>query len=383
MLRRNILLFVFLSFFSLVAKKNSVCPTDVDVDLPIVSMIFCGDVMGHMPQVNAAYNSSDDSYDYNPCFAQIIPYIQRADIAVANLEVPLAEKPYSGYPRFSSPDELLDALQHAGYDVILTANNHVVDKGAKGLKRTIEQIDQRQLMRAGSYLDSLDRNDNCPLIIERKGLKIALLNTTYGTNGIAVPSPALVNLIDTAQIRNDIKKAKDEVADFIVMCIHWGVEYELKANKEQQAIAQFLADEGVHLIIGSHPHVVQNVEILYGKDSVEVPVYYSLGNAVSNQRWEHSNGGIMVSVDIHSFTKKIVQGSYLPVYVHKGKLHEKYQYHLIATPDYLENPAYYNLSTKDSTELVSFDVQTRERIEKENNRYVRLLNRIDEKTTSH
>ena len=111
MLRRNILLFVFLLFFSLVAKENSVCPADVDVDvdvdLPIVSMIFCGDVMGHMPQVNAAYNSSDDSYDYNPCFVQIASYIQQADIAVANLEVPLAGKPYSGYPHFSSPDELL------------------------------------------------------------------------------------------------------------------------------------------------------------------------------------------------------------------------------------------------------------------------------------
>ena len=382
MLRRSILLFVFLLFFSLVAKENLPC-TIIDTEPSIVSMIFCGDVMGHMPQVNAAYNSSDNSYDYNPCFAQITSYIQQADIAVANLEVPLAGKPYSGYPHFSSPDALLDALQHAGYDVILTANNHVVDKGTKGLKRTIEQIDQRQLMRAGSYLDSLDRKTHYPLFIEQKGLKIALLNSTYGTNGILVKSPALVNLIDTTQIRNDIQKAKDEAADFIVMCIHWGAEYELKANKEQQVIAQFLADEGVHLIIGSHPHVVQNVEILYGKDSLEVPVYYSLGNAISNQRWEHSNGGIMVSVDIHPSTKKIIQGNYLPVYVHKGKLHEKYQYHLIATPDYLENPAYYNLSAKDSTELVSFDVQTRERVEKEYNRYVRLLNRIDEKTTSH
>ena len=356
------LLLVFLLFFDLSAKNTTLYIPKIDKEPTFVSMIFCGDVMGHTPQINAAYNPSDGTYDYTVCFEQIKPYVESADIAVANLEVPLAGKPYSGYPQFSSPDELLDALRYTGYDVILTANNHVVDRGAKGLTRTIAQIEERRLMRAGSYFDSLDRKARYPLIIEKNGLRIALLNCTYDTNGIPVPSPTIVNLIDTAQIRRDVQKAKNEEADFIVMCIHWGNEYELKANREQQKTAQFLADAGVHLIIGAHPHVVQNAETIYGKDSVEVPVYYSLGNAISNQRWEHSNGGIMVRVDIHSQTKKIVQTTYLPVYVHKGTLHGKYQYHLIATPDYLANPAHYALNAKDSADLVLFDKQTRKRL---------------------
>ena len=354
---------VFLLFFYHTAKDNTPPAVEYDVEEDIISMIFCGDVMGHLPQINAAYNPANDTYDYTVCFKQIKSYIESSDIAVANLEVPLAGKPYTGYPHFSSPDELLDALQYAGYNVMLTANNHVMDKGIKGLTRTIQQIDQRQLAHAGSYLNHQDRDDNYPLLIEKKGGRIALLNCTYGTNGIAVPQPGIVNLIDTAQIRNDIQKAKNKAVDFIVMCIHWGNEYELKANRQQQEIARFLVDEGVQLIIGSHPHVVQNAEILYGKDSVEVPVYYSLGNAISNQRWEHSDGGIMVKADIHIPTKQLLRNSYLPVYVHRGLLHGKYQYHLVATPDYRKAPTYYSLTANDSIALLLFDANTEKRME--------------------
>ncbi|MDR1585226.1 MAG: CapA family protein [Prevotellaceae bacterium] len=355
---------LLLLFFLQAEKQNNILHVlDNSRKNDIVTMVFCGDVMGHLPQIQAAYNAEDGSYDYNICFEGVKQRIEEADIAVANLETTLAGKPYTGYPFFSSPDALPDALQYSGFDVILTANNHLADKGRKGFERTLQQIDKRGLMRAGSYLHPQERDSLYPLIIEKKGLRIALLNCTYGTNGMPVYAPNTVNTIDTAQIRGDVRKARERAADFIVMCIHWGNEYELRAGGTQRKLARFLAGEGVNLIVGSHPHVVQDREILYGKDSVEVPVYYSLGNFISNQRWRHSNGGILVQARIHAPSKKLLRTSYEPVYVHKGMLREKYQYHLIPTSAYWKNTSYYSLPAKDSAELAFFDTTTRKRLE--------------------
>ena len=362
-----------LCFSQVEMHNDSTQSLDESCKNEVLSIIFCGDVMGHQPQIDAAYNKDKDCYDYSLCFKYVKNYIEDADIAIANLEVTLAGSPYTGYPQFSSPDALLDALQHSGFDVILTANNHVADKGKKGLERSIRQIDKRKLLRAGSYINHQERDSIYPLIIEKKGYKIALLNATYGTNGMPVYAPNHVNMIDTIQIRKDICKAKESSADFIVMCIHWGEEYQLKANSSQRKIAQFLADEGVRLIIGSHPHVVQNMEVLYGKDSIAVPVYYSLGNFISNQRKEHSNGGVIVKTEIHIASNTITKSSFLPVYVHKGYLKDKYQFHLIPSPDYIKNPSCFSLSAKDSTVLNFFDKATRKRLEYSKNKYNQLL----------
>ncbi|MFA6582020.1 MAG: CapA family protein [Paludibacter sp.] len=327
-----------------------------------VSFIFSGDIMGHSPQFQAAYNPQTNRYDYNVCFQEVKPYIENADFAVANLEVPIAGKPYSGYPNFSSPDALLDGLKYAGYDVLLTANNHVLDKGKFGLERTIHQIDKRKMLHEGSYIDNFQRDSTYPLIIESKGLKIALLNCTYGTNARVVTFPNYVNYIDTLEILKDIQKANDSAVDFKIMILHWGTEYELQANDFQRNIAKFLVYHGINLIIGSHPHVVQNAETFYTKDSIAVPVFYSLGNSISNQRQLNTDGGIMLKVAIDVNTKTLKSASYLPVYVFKGILNGKYQYHLIPTTEYLSHPKVFNLPASDSTSLVLFDKLTRDRL---------------------
>lgn len=329
----------------------------------VVSIVFCGDVIGHLPILYAAYSKTDKTYDFHTCFDSVQQYIHTADIAVANLETTLAGAPYSGYPQFSSPDALLDALQYAGFNVILTANNHVLDRKKKGLVRTIQQIDDRNLKRAGSYTDSLDRAVNYPLMIEKEGVRIAILTCTYGTNGIAVQRPNIVNRIDTSEIKKDIEKAYAQKADLVVMAVHWGDEYVLKSNKKQRRLAQFFVDNGVHLIIGNHPHVVQEADVLYNKDSLAVPVFYSVGNFLSNQRWTDSNGGILVKADIYISSKQLLRAEFLPVYVHKGYLHEKYHYHLIPTNDYLHRPHSYALTQKDSAALMLFDTNTRERLQ--------------------
>ena len=211
-----------------------------DAENENITLVFAGDIMGHSPQFQAAYDAQTKTYDYKICFEHVKPYIESADIAVANLEVTFAGPPYSGYPNFSSPDALLDALKYAGYDVMLTANNHVLDRGKKGFERTIKVLSENKVKFAGSYLNQQQRDTLYPLMLETRGVKIALLNYTYGTNGYKPVSPTIVNVIDANQIKNDIGKARRQNADLVVMTIQWGLEYQTKAGPEQEKLAKLV-----------------------------------------------------------------------------------------------------------------------------------------------
>ncbi len=360
-MKKSVLLFASLFFFcSFIQNSNS--NSLLVPDNETVSLIFVSDVMGHMPQVAAAYNPLNDSYNYDVCFKWVKPYLKNADFAVANLEVPIAGKPYSGYPAFSSPDALLDALNTAGFDILLTGNNHVLDRGKSGLEGTISQLSKRKFLFAGSYIDENQRDSIYPIMLHSKGIKIAILNCTYGTNGNEAQEPTLVNYIDTVEIINDISEADKLGADFKIMTIHWGTEYELQANEHQRKLAQFFVNHGINLIIGSHPHVVQNAETLYGKDNIPVPVFYSLGNFISNQRQTNSDGGIMVKVEIEVKSKSVLKMAYFPVWVYRGILNAEYQYHLIPTTDYIQNPLHFKLNSTDSISLRYFDSETHKRL---------------------
>lgn len=327
-----------------------------------VVLLFAGDIMGHVPQIEAAYNKSTKTYDFNPCYTYIEPYIKSADIAIANLEVPLAGKPYSGYPCFSSPDALLDGAVNAGFKVMQLANNHIADRGGNGIARSYVAVNNR-VKSTGVYLNQAQRDSLYPLIMEVKGLKIALLNCTFGTNGHAVPAPKVVNLIDTAQIRNDVQTARKRGAQFVVMTVHWGNEYELKSNSIQENLACFMTRAGVDAIVGSHPHVVQNFAMLSCSDSTKVPVFYSIGNMISNQRWRNSNGGILARITILKNSCKINKADYLPFYVYKGTLKGKFQYYVIPTEKYRNGLLSVSLPARDDSMLVTFDQDTRNRLQ--------------------
>jgi poly-gamma-glutamate synthesis protein (capsule biosynthesis protein) len=243
------------------------------------------------------------------------PYFSNADLAVINLEYPLAGEPYTGFPQFSSPDESVAAAKDAGFTVMATANNHSLDRGKQGLERTISVLNSMEIKHFGIYKDSAERNRNYPLFIEKKGIKLAFLCYTYGTNGIPEEFPNIVNQIDTALIAADIKKAQLASPDFIIAFMHWGSEYENTQNKRQSDLAHFMAAKGVNLIIGGHPHVVQPFEKIYAvgaRDSV--PVIYSLGNFFSNQRKRYTNGGI--AFEVHLQKTKIISQGYMPFWVY-------------------------------------------------------------------
>ena len=351
-------LFVFCSFL----QDNNLNVRTVPKENDSITLVFAGDIMGHSPQFQAAYNPITKTYNYDPCFQYVKKYIESGDLAVCNLEVPIAGKPYSGYPGFSSPDALLDGLKNAGYDLLLTANNHVLDRGKHGLERTIHQIEKRKLLHAGSYITTAQKDSLHPLIVSIKGAKLAFLNYTYGTNENKVEKPNIVNYIDSQQIISDIQKADKLGANFKIVVMHWGIEYELHANELERQLAHFLVGQGVDLIIGSHPHVVQNAEILYGKDSLAVPVYYSLGNSISNQRKINTNGGILVKVKIDLKSRTVSNTSFLPVYVYRGVLNHLYQYYLIPTKDFKNKSIQFPINSSDSVLLMDFDKETQNRL---------------------
>lgn len=335
MKRRYIILspFIFYLFlFSCTVAQRVPDTVKFIQDTTEISLLFAGDVMGHMPQINSAYDSSSGKYDFNPVFSLVKQNISKVDIAIANLETTLAGVPYSGYPQFSAPDSLATALKNAGFDILITANNHCLDRGSQGLERTVTMLDSLKILRTGTFINDSLRNIEYPLFVNIKGVNLAFLNYTYGTNGIPVRKPNVVNFIDTAQIRKDINKAKALKADYIITTIHWGIEYQNKENAEQRNIANFLLKTGSDLIIGSHPHVVQPVEKRYlTTDSSQFNiVVYSLGNYVSNQRDRYKDGGIMFNVKLKKTDKvRIVDYSYTPAWVFKGMIENKLQYKII------------------------------------------------------
>ena len=261
-----------------------------------VSFLFAGDAMQHQSQINTV--KTKDGFDYTECFRQVTDMIE-ADIAVVNLEVTLAGKPYRGYPLFSAPDEYAFALKNMGFNVFMTANNHSADKGKKGIERTIQVLDSMKVKHTGTFKDAEKRDLYYPLMMIKNGIRIAMLNYTYDTNGLPVDTPNIVNLIDKDQINKDIALAKQMKADIIIANMHWGYEYKLKPSKEQKELANFLVDNGVRLVIGSHPHVVQPVDIRKTDNGeIDAIIVYSLGNFVSGMKPVNTTGGMLFNIDI-------------------------------------------------------------------------------------
>lgn len=261
-----------------------------------ITLLFVGDLMQHQAQIDAA-RVSEGKYDYSSCFSLIKEQISQADLAIGNLEVTLGGRPYRGYPMFSAPDEYLQAIKDAGFDILLTANNHCLDRGKKGMERTIQLLDSSGIRYAGTYKNLSERRQRYPLFINRNGFRIALLNYTYGTNGIKATSPNIVNYIDKNTILQDIQSAKARQPDAIIACMHWGEEYQSLPNREQRELANWLLQQGVTHIIGSHPHVIQPMELRTNGTEQHI-IVYSLGNFISNMSKANTDGGLIFTLQL-------------------------------------------------------------------------------------
>ena len=291
-----------------------------------INMIVTGDVLCHNTNFWDAYDASTDSYDFSYVFEDIEKYFSSADIAVGTIETSFAGKEagYSNYPTFNSPEELATDLKEVGYDVMAMATNHCLDKGYKGLVSTIDELDKAGIKHIGTYKSEEDSKEI--LIQDVKGIKMAFLNYTYGTNGIPIPAGKeySVNLIDKDKIKADIEKAKKLNADVICVNMHWGEEYRQTATQEQEELADFLFQNGVDLILGSHTHVLEPMEkrtvTLADGTKKDGFVIYSLGNFMSGQNANFTRQSVILDIQL---TKKgkdntisIDSVKYTPIYMY-------------------------------------------------------------------
>ena len=380
--------------------------------VPVEIEIICvGDVMGHATQIKAQL-LSDGTYDFANNFKYVKEYIQAADLAICNVETTFGGEPYTGYPAFSSPDALADALADAGFDVASTANNHMVDRGLNGLLRTLEVLHGRGLKTTGSVIDPTDENEPRYAMHRVKDVDIAVIGYTYQTptnNGsVAINGSVLSNELashinsfgysnidqELAKINDTVVAARNAGADIVILFYHWGEEYQLSANKWQRYMAEKTVEMmDVDVIFGSHPHVLQeaemftkiidtasNIETLEMREvngtegsnaeddtsyegdlntntsdgttleqqnqgTKQIPVFFSLGNFISNQRAEtldnrYTEEGVIakVNISIMAETGEIqwVKMSAIPTWVDRHKENGKYYYHIIPLDEKLQ-----------------------------------------------
>lgn len=338
-----------------------------------------GDILIHQTQLEAQYNSAAKKYDFTNNFKYVKPYIQNADLAIANLETTLSthEEDYKGYPVFISPDAIVDALKDTGFNLLTAANNHILDGGTSGFYATQEILKEKKIDYVGI---KKDKEDKSYIIKNLKGIKVGIANYTFETpraggyktiNSQKVDKKieGLIDSFNNSNLKNDLPKMKERIAqmkkagaEVIVFCMHWGTEYERNPNSFQKQLAQELSNMGVDIIFAGHPHVLQPIEFIKSqKDNKETLVVYSMGNFISNQRKEilkqsYGEDGIIVNITVKKNLKdsKIALGelSYVPTWVNRYESNNSFVYEIVPVGDGLKNLAKYNLVSEDAKQRV-------------------------------
>ena len=334
-------------------------PADATPPKPVVStvaqpksyktqatLMAVGDIMMHGSQTKSGYNPQTKSYDFQVFFNDVKSIISQADWAIANLETPLAgaSAKYTGYPMFNAPTELADAIKSAGFNILTTTNNHSLDRGEKGVLKTLEHLKERNLLAVGTADSAI--NAKKILMVEKADIKMAILAYTYGTNGIPIPKGKnyLVALINEPQIVKDILRARKEGADIVTVALHFGTEYQRQPNQEQKKLVAQLVKAGADIILGSHPHVVQPYEIFElagekGKKRKAVAIY-SMGNFISGQRGNYKDLGVIFQVNLEKQfpdkTVTITDVKTIPTWVQRYTDKGKMQYRVLPIAEVLE-----------------------------------------------
>lgn len=304
----------------------------------VLSLAAVGDNLISETMMQSALQA-DNTYDFTAFYAPVKKLIASADIALVNQETILGGDAfdYSGYPLYNSPWEVGDALVSAGFDGFLCANNHALDKGAQGIESAISYFDQQEgISYFGIHKDAASYDT--VKLIEKNGIKIAILNYTFGTNGIERPEdkPWLINPLDKEKMERDIAAARQQ-ADVVAVFPHWGVEYSTEVSTAQSDLAQFFCDNGVQLVIGTHPHVIEPVRWIESDSGNRTLVYYSLGNFLAHQNGADRMLGTMAFVTITKVEGKVtLAGEAIPLVTHIAKTDGNWEFKVYPLRDYTQ-----------------------------------------------
>lgn len=286
----------------------------------IITLTAAGDCLMHVPETRSGLQA-DGSYRFDTFFADVADLIQEGDYCSTNLESAMAgpESGYTGFPMFNCPDEIAHTLKQAGFDLVVTANNHSLDRGYNGGLRTLKVLREAGLDTLGTYRSPAEANSY--LIKDIRGVKVGYLAYTYGTNGIPVPDghPEYVNLLEKERILADIKALRPRV-DVLILVLHWGVEYQPRPAQDQVAMAREFTEAGADAILGSHPHVIQTMEVIRVKGKPKF-VIYGMGNFISNQQELERKCGIVLKLrfkkDFDNKDTRLIEASYTPTFTYR------------------------------------------------------------------
>lgn len=368
------------TYFALNNKASNVNAAQAKPEAPKdtnIKISFVGDVLIHQDVLDAAKDKQTGNYDFKNNLKFIKDLIEPADYAVANLEASLAgpEKGFSGYPTFNTPDSILDAVKDAGFDMVSIANNHINDSGKNGLLRTVNTVKNSGLAYMGVRPNESEKNYT---IKDIKGVKVGFANYVFQTammkghksiNSIPL-DPSVESLVNTFDPQNPeadypaMQKAIDSMkadgAEFIIFSMHWGEEYQSVPNETQKDIAKKIADMGANAIIGGHPHVVQPIDVINTSDNRKVPVFYSLGNFISHQRYEvlHKEpeigekswrteesmiANLELKKDATTGKVELSNVSYVPTWVNRQEANNLYYYQVVPSGQAIKEPDKYEI----------------------------------------
>ncbi|MBD1826045.1 CapA family protein [Microcoleus vaginatus GB1-A2] len=315
-------------------------PAKPKSEIKEAKLIAVGDIMMHSTQTRSGYDAKKKTYNFDNFFAPVKSILSTGDWVIGNLETPLAGEDaggYTGYPLFNAPAQLADATKKAGFNILTTANNHALDRGEKGVIRTIANLRDRKIAFAGTATSAAAADRT--LISTKNNISLAMLAYTYGTNGIPIPKGKdyLVSLIDEKKIVKDIAKARKQGADIIAVSLHFGNEYQRQPNPQQKQLVENLLKAGADIILGSHPHVVQPYKIFNfpgknGKNRKAVAIY-SMGNFISGQNKNYTDLGVIFQVNMRKTfpekTTEITSIKTFPTWVHRYTLNNKTNYRVL------------------------------------------------------
>ncbi len=309
-----------------------------------------GDIIIHEPLYKTAYDSAEKTFDFSPYFSLISDSLSKADYTVGNVDGPMGgrgSRGYRFYPQFNTPPHLLYALKDSGVDMLTLANNHALDTFFDGLKRQIDNVEKVGIDHVGAY--RTQEEYDTPKVVDIKGIKVGFTNYTVSTNNLENSSAKEATIYGLRTTRNssptkDIAALRSAGAEFVVVYMHWGEEYERAVDNSQKNMAKKLIAAGADMIIGGHPHVVQSIDTVKAKgadgNTRSGLVVYSMGNFLSDQRTRYRDSGIIFEftlVDDGSGVVKAASPRYVPTYVWRVKKGDGYDYRVVACGETIEN----------------------------------------------
>ncbi len=303
----------------------------------LLSISLVGDIMVHSDQLYSAYDRRTGKYSFTGVFTDVQPYLSSADLTIGNLETTLAgrNRGYTGYPKFNSPQEILPALREAGIDVLTNANNHAMDRGVYGVTETIRRLNLAGIKHTGTASSAGARSGL--LIVDLKGIRVAILAYTYGTNGLPVPrgKSYLVNMLEMKQVREDIRKARESGADVVLVNPHFGVEYRRSPGAGEKKLVEELFEAGADIVAGSHPHVLQPmVRRDMAGDREGLFAAYSMGNFISSQLGPYRDSSVILNLklekDMETGKIRLAEADCIPIWVDRYKQNGRVMFRVVA-----------------------------------------------------